>query len=72
MKQYTLVKFDYSNMPDKWEKEYLEVFDPDKVYIYLGEIVQMPGHCILVEMKTGKVISGYHTDNFIELTEDEC
>lgn len=72
MKQYTLVKFDYSNISDEWKKEYLEVFEPDKVYIYLGEIVQRPGHCIVVEMKTGKIISGYHTENFIELTENEC
>lgn len=72
MKQYTLVKFDYSDMTDEWKKEYLKVFEPDKIYIYLGEITQMPGHCIVIEMETGKVISGYHTENFIELKEDEC
>ena len=67
-----LVKFDFSDMRDDWKKEYLKTFKPNKVYIFLGEIFQMPGHCIVVEMKTGKVICGYHTENFIELTEDEC
>ena len=68
--QYALVKFDYKDLPKKYHKSY--PFKEGEVYIFLGEIHQMPGHCIVVEMKTGNVISGYHTDNFIELEENEC
>ena len=38
--------------------------------LFLGEIVQMPSHCIVVN-RAGKVLWGYHTDNFREPTEDE-
>ena len=68
--QNALVKFDYGDLPKEYHKKY--PFKKDKVYIFLGEIAQMPGHCIVAEYKTGKIICGYHTENFIELTEDEC
>lgn len=38
--------------------------------VFLGEIQNMPGHCIIV-LPSGKIIWGYHTDDFIELTEEE-
>lgn len=38
--------------------------------LFLGEIEQMPGHCVVVD-KAGKVHWGFHTDNFREPTEDE-
>ena len=38
--------------------------------LYLGEIEQMPGHCIIVN-KAGRVFWGWHTDNFRNPTEDE-
>ena len=38
--------------------------------LYLGEIHEMVGHCIVVK-KNGKVVWGFHTDNFRERTEDE-
>lgn len=38
--------------------------------LYLGEVVQMPGHCIVVN-HAGKVFWGWHTDNFRYPTEDE-
>jgi len=68
---YSLVKFNYKDIADIYYDEYFEVFG-NEVFVFLGEIVQMPGHCIVVGMKTGKVISGYHTGNFKVLTEDEC
>lgn len=45
--------------------------------IYLGEIVNMPGHGIFVMMfskdksKNGKMYTGWHINNFTECTEDE-
>ena len=38
--------------------------------LFLGEIANMPGHCVVVD-KAGKVHWGYHTENFREPTEDE-
>jgi hypothetical protein len=40
-------------------------------YVFFGEIPNMPGHCIVADYETGKIHSGYHTDNFIELGEEE-
>lgn len=71
IRQNALVKFDYKDLPEEWRVEY-PFKKSDEPYIFLGEIVQMPGHCIVVSMKTGKIFSGYHMNNFIELTEDEC
>lgn len=45
-------------------------FQSNEHLLYLGEIHGMPGHCIVVK-KNGKVIWGFHTDNFRNLTEDE-
>ena len=41
-------------------------------FVFLGEVKQMPGHCVVAHTKTGQVHVGYHTDNFVELTEEEC
>jgi len=45
---------------------------PHPTFVFLGEIPQMPGHCVVVDYESGKVYSGYHTENFIELKDDEC
>jgi len=45
-------------------------FKYDEHVLFLGEIVQMPGHCIIVN-KLGQVLWGYHIDDFREPTEDE-
>jgi hypothetical protein len=37
----------------------------------LGEIRNMPGHCAVIEIKTGKVHVGYHCDIFTEIPESE-
>jgi hypothetical protein len=38
--------------------------------LFLGEIKQMPGHCAVVN-RDGKIYWGFHTDSFVEPTEDE-
>jgi hypothetical protein len=75
LKINSLVRFD----PTTLNKEYQSGPSYDtfyklhegKTYIYLGDIVQAPGHCILADMDTGKIEAWYHADNFKELTEDE-
>ena len=31
----------------------------------------MPDHCVVMDYKTGKVYSGYHTNNFVEVPDNE-
>jgi diadenosine tetraphosphate (Ap4A) HIT family hydrolase len=47
------------------------VFPEKDIYVFLGDIPNMPGHCVVLNHRTGKVYSGYHTENFVELSEDE-
>jgi hypothetical protein len=68
-RKLSLVKFDYDSIPTELHKHY--PFVKGKAYLFLGEIPNMPGHCALAE-SNGKVMFGYHTDEFIELTEDEA
>ena len=38
--------------------------------IFLGEIPNMLGHCVIAD-STGAIKCGFHTFDFVELTEDE-
>jgi hypothetical protein len=46
-------------------------FDKDNFFIYLGEIPNMLGHCVVVGYESGKIYSGYHIENFRLPTENE-
>lgn len=70
-RQYSLIKFNYDSFDKKWHKLYLKTFKKNDTLCFFGEIPNMPGHCIVSNIKTGKFYFGYHTENFIELTEDE-
>lgn len=65
----SLVKFDFSSVTPLYRKVYS--FKENDRYIFLGEIPNMPGHCVVIEYNKGKIYSGYHTSNFIELSEEE-
>ena len=41
------------------------------VFVYLGEIPNMPGHCVLASHKDGVILSGYHIEDFEEIPEEE-
>lgn len=43
----------------------------EDVFVFHGEIPNMPEHCIVSGQTSGKVFSGHHTSNFIELSEGE-
>ena len=68
-RQYSLVQFNFERLPIKYHKKY--PFKKNEVYIYFGEISNMKGHCVVANYKTGKIHSGYHIENFIELTDGE-
>lgn len=46
-------------------------FRPICAYIFLGEIPNMPGHGIFIDLTFRVIHSGYHIDNFEEIPEDE-
>ena len=68
-KEYSLVKFDFTSLPTDYHKSY--PFSNTATYVFFGEISNMPGHCVVADYKTGQIYSGYHTENFIELTKNE-
>lgn len=42
--------------------------------LFLGEIPNMPGHCVVIDNAMGnssKMLIGYHTNDFRELTDEE-
>jgi hypothetical protein len=65
----TLVRFDYEGIPLVYHCQY--PFTQKDTFLFLGEVRQMPGHCV-VATKDGRVIWGYHTANFVVISEDEC
>jgi hypothetical protein len=69
MNKYKLVRFDFEDLPIGYHNLY--PFSKDQVFVMLGEIEGMDGHCVVSNIKTGQIHVNYHTDNFIELTEDE-
>lgn len=68
-RQYSLVRFLFDSMELKYHSQY--PFTRKGVYIFFGEIPNMPGHCVVADHQTGKLYSGFHTENFAELSEDE-
>jgi hypothetical protein len=69
LKPMTLVKYDFSSMPKEWISRL--PFKKHLVYLFLGEIIKMNGHGVFIEISTGKVLCGYHMDEFIILSEEE-
>lgn len=68
-RQYSLVRFCFGRIPIEYHDKY--PFAPNGVYVFFGEIPNMPGHCIVADHQTGRVYAGYHTENFAEIPEDD-
>jgi hypothetical protein len=68
-KKLSLVRFKSEAIPAGSRAKY--PFRSGHTYVFFGEITNMPGHCVVADHRTGKVFSGYHTENFVELTKDE-
>jgi len=67
-RKLSLVKFDFDGVSKAYSDQC--PFKKGKSYIFLGEIPNMPGHCVIVDAPT-KVHFGYHTGDFVELSEEE-
>jgi hypothetical protein len=68
-RKLSLVRFDATALPRRFRAKY--PFRAGRAYVFLGEIPNMPGHCVVADLPTGKIHSGFHTENFVELTDDE-
>ena len=65
----SLVTFDFDALPAGYHAKY--PFKAGRTYVFLGELVNMPGHCVVAEHPLGRIHSGYHTENFRELPEEK-
>jgi hypothetical protein len=72
IRQYAAVIFDKSTCATSeiYEEYYKKNFE-GKTFIFLGEIPNVPGHCLIADLYTGEVSGMHHTDNFREATEEE-
>lgn len=69
-KQYALIYFNYNDMSDVDCKHYpFKPHEDGGLYVYLGEIPQMPGHIIVADYYNGRLYCGYHAEDFIEISE---
>jgi len=68
----SVVRFSLEGLPPAIRKKHARQypFKEGEHLLFLGEIVGMPGHCVVVNKK-GHTLWGYHTDNFVQLTEEE-
>ncbi len=82
-KKGTVVVHDTSTFNQKWwaalpEEKRLEYYGPlgygsekPVFFVFLTEIRNAPGHCVLVNLSNQKVETMRHTDEFREVREDE-
>jgi hypothetical protein len=68
-RKLSLVKWDGSRLPPSLRRKY--PFRLGAIYIFLGEIPNMPGHCVVADHSSGRIYSGHHTDHFVELASAE-
>lgn len=71
-KKNSLIVFDPGFNDEEWDQKWKHAypFNMHEVVVFLGEINEMPGHCIVAK-KDGKVKWGYHTENFRKIKENE-
>lgn len=43
-----------------------------KLLVFMCELSPQSGHCVLMELESGKMHNMRHTDNFRKATEEEC
>lgn len=65
LKALTLVKYHISDVPENCQNLFVGM-----TFIYFGEVTNMAGHSVCQDIKTGKPYI-LHTENLVELTEDE-
>lgn len=73
-RQYSWVRFNYENTPANLHHYYIDVFPKDRKprFVFMGESPQAKGHCFIYDIEKQILLGLYHTEDFIELTDDEC
>lgn len=79
----TVVVFEPKNFnPEFWnklsEQEKIDYYGPlgygstkPKFFVFLAEIKNAPGHCVLVDLDDNRIETMRHTTDFREVNEDE-
>jgi len=67
-RQLSLFRFNFDSLPVEYHSKF--PFTPDARYVFFGEISNMPEHCVVAGVKTGQLYTGYHTESFVELTDE--
>ena len=62
--------FSFDAIPAEYHSKY--PFVANRSYVFFGEIPNMPGHCVVADHKTGQLHSGYHTESFSEIADDDA
>jgi hypothetical protein len=78
MEPYTLCKFDINIYPkdfgkdkDPYIAEVTKIMNNEIYLIYMGDIPNMPGHCLVIGYETGKPYIAYHPECFIPILMEE-
>mgnify|MGYP003386000004 CR=1 FL=1 len=65
----SLVKFNEGyTLPPGMREKY--PFAIGETLLFVGDVINMPEHCVVVK-SDGNILWGFHSDNFVELTDDE-
>lgn len=71
IRRLALVVFDKKSCAtDVYENHYKEIFG-ENTFLFMGEVTNAPGHCMLYNFKTEKIEGMFHTDNFMEAKSKE-
>lgn len=69
-RKLSIVKFNYDKYEPKDHHFFINTFPKGHTFIFLGEVPNAKGHCVLATAD-GKIHFLYHTDDFIEVDESE-
>ncbi len=66
-RKLSVCTFSDKHLPEAYRGQY--PMNPDHNFIFFGECPNMKGHCVVMDMDTGKFYSGYHIEHFTELDD---
>jgi len=68
-RKFSLVKYDWDSFNKAFKKNNSNPHE-NKVFCYIGDIPNMPGHSFVIDIRTGTPYI-FHPENLKELTDDE-
>ena len=64
----SIVYFDFDSLPEGYDAK-LYPFKKNQAYVFLGEIPNSPGKCVVIDETTNEVYSNYYISYFKEFTK---